>query len=222
MGDPKRPKKKYKTPTHPWQRERIEEERIIKKEYGLKNKKEIWRIDSLLKRFKQQAKNLIARNDTQSQIEEKQLVDRLTKLNLVNENAKMDDILGLEIKNLMDRRLQTQVLNKGLSRTISQARQLIVHGHIFVGDKKVTIPSYMVKSDEEAQIRFDDRSTFINPEHPERVVQKKEKKKEVKPKRGTSRKAKPKKEKAESKSAEKEEKKAKPKEDKSKKGEKNK
>ena len=103
--------------------------------YGLKNKKEIWRMDSLLGRMKQQAKNLIARDDSQSKKEEKQLVDRLVRLNLVAENAKMDDILGLDIRNIMDRRLQTQVFSKGLARSVKQARQFIIHGHIFVKDK---------------------------------------------------------------------------------------
>jgi len=181
MGAPKRPKKKYKTPAHPWQRERIEQEKVLLKEYGLKNKKEIWRVDSLLGRFKQQAKNLIARTDAQSKIEEKQLVDKLTKLNLVTQSAKMDDILGLDIKNVMGRRLQTQVFSKGFAKSIKQARQFITHGHIFVGDKKVTIPSYLVKLDEEAKIVFDDSSNLSSPEHPERIiVQKKEKKKVVK------------------------------------------
>lgn len=175
MGAPKHQKKKYSTPSHPWQRERIGEEKILLKEYGLKNKKEIWRMDSLLGRFKQQAKNLIARTDAQSKKEEKQLVVRLAKLNLVKENAKMDDILGLEIKNIMERRLQTQVVSKGLAKSTKQARQFIVHGHVFVGDKKITVPSYLVRLEEEAQIKFDDGSSLANSEHPERMTPKSKK-----------------------------------------------
>ena len=41
MGNPKRHRKKYSTPAHPWQRARIEEERELSKEYGFKNKKEM-------------------------------------------------------------------------------------------------------------------------------------------------------------------------------------
>lgn len=183
MGSPKHQRKKYSTPTHPWQRERIEEEKKLLKEYGLKNKKEIWRIDSLLSRFKQQAKNLIARTDAQAKKEEKQLVAKLTKLNLVKENAKMDDILGLNIKNVMDRRLQTQVFLKGLAKNVKQARQFITHGHVCVGDKKITIPSYLTKLEEEDQIRFDERSSLTNPEHPERIQKKPSKKAEIKEKK---------------------------------------
>ncbi|MDP2908279.1 MAG: 30S ribosomal protein S4 [Nanoarchaeota archaeon] len=175
MGDPKHLRRKYSTPSHPWQKGRIEEEKVLLKDYGLKNKKEIWRIDSFLNRLKRQAKSLIARTDTQSQKEEKQLVARLARLNLVKENAKMDDILGLDIKNVMDRRLQTQAYSKGLSRTVKQARQFITHGHIFVGDKKVTIPSYLVKQEEENLIRFEEGSSLASADHPERTpLQKKE------------------------------------------------
>lgn len=173
MGAPKHQRKKYSTPPHPWQKGRIEEEKTLVQEYGLKNKKEIWKMDSLLGRFKQQAKSLIARTDTQSKKEEKQLVTKLAKLNLVNENAKMDDILGLNIKNVMERRLQTQVFSKGFAKSIKQARQFIVHGHIFVGNQKITVPSYLVKQDEEAQLRFDEVSSLANPEHPERIIKQK-------------------------------------------------
>ncbi|PIN72350.1 30S ribosomal protein S4, partial [Candidatus Woesearchaeota archaeon CG10_big_fil_rev_8_21_14_0_10_47_5] len=41
MGDPRKIKKKYSTPIHPWQRARIEEEGVIIKDHGLKNKKEV-------------------------------------------------------------------------------------------------------------------------------------------------------------------------------------
>ncbi|MBM3200416.1 30S ribosomal protein S4 [Candidatus Woesearchaeota archaeon] len=181
MGAPKHLRRKYSTPSHPWQKERIEKEKELLKEYGLKNKKEIWRMDSILRRFKQQAKSLIARTDAQSKKEEKQLIIKLTKLNLVTESAKMDDILGLDIKDIMGRRLQTQVFSKGMARSTKQARQFIVHGHVMVGDKKVTVPSYLVKQDEEGVIKFDDKSVLISPEHPERVpIIKKEKPEEKK------------------------------------------
>lgn len=173
MGSPKHQRRKYSTPSHPWQRERIEQEKILIKEYGLKNKKEIWRMDSLLGRFKQQAKNLIARTNTQSRKEEKQFIVKLVKLNLIKEDAKMDDILGLDIKNVMGRRLQTQVFSKGLAKSAKQARQFITHGHICVGSQKITVPSYLVKIDEEEKIRFDERSGLANPEHAERIIQKK-------------------------------------------------
>ena len=52
MGDPKKQRKKYTTPRHPWQRDRLDEERQLLKDYGLKNKKELWKFESLLRKFK--------------------------------------------------------------------------------------------------------------------------------------------------------------------------
>ena len=49
MGDPKKQRKKYETPLHPWQGERILAEKKIMEEYGLKNKKEIWKMNSMLR-----------------------------------------------------------------------------------------------------------------------------------------------------------------------------
>jgi len=41
MGDPKKTRKKYKTPIHPWQGARIEEERVLKRKYGLRSLEEL-------------------------------------------------------------------------------------------------------------------------------------------------------------------------------------
>ena len=84
MGDPKKHRKKYSPPLHPWQGARIEEENKIFTEYGLKNKKEIWRINSSLRRFRSQAKHLIATRTDQARKEEKLLIDKLVGLGLLN------------------------------------------------------------------------------------------------------------------------------------------
>lgn len=174
MGDPRKHRKKYQTPLHPWQGDRITEEKEILKEYGLRRKKEIWRISSMLRRFKSQAKRLVAQQTEQARTEEKLLIQKLAKLNLISENAKLDEILGLELKDLLDRRLQAQVCLKGLAKTMKQSRQLIVHGHIRIGDQKVNVPSYLVSMDEENLIGFSPKSNLNDPEHPERAVKKTE------------------------------------------------
>jgi len=180
MGDPKFQRKKYETPKHPWQRDRIEEERIILKEYGLKNKKEIWKMVSLLRSFSNQVKKLIAAKDNQAEKEKALLLKRLHLLGLIKKTAQLDDILSLTQKDIMERRLQTIVHRKGLAKSMKQARQFIVHGHIKIKDKKMTIPSYSVKKEEEDFITFVPKSTLANPDHPERVIQKKESKKSEK------------------------------------------
>ena len=172
MGHPKKNRKKYSTPLHPWNALRIKDERQLINGYGLQNKKEIWKAESLLRKFKGQAKSLIARRDEQSKKEEKQLKEKLERLGLISKNAKLDDILSLNIKDILDRRLQTLLFKQKLARTAKQARQFILHGHVFVGEKKMNMPSYYVFADEENKISFSPRSSLFSVDHPERFVEK--------------------------------------------------
>ena len=178
MGDPRKRRKKYSGPTHPWRRTRIESENKLQSTYGLKNKKEIWKANSEIRRVNAQAKKLIRlRGQGKGELEQKQLLDRLYKLALVEQNATLEDVLGLETTNLLNRRLQTLVFKKGLALTAGQARQLIVHGHILVEGKKMTVPSYILSREEEMRIEYNPLSTFSNIEHPERTKEKNRKEK---------------------------------------------
>jgi len=170
MGDPRKIRKKYEAPTHPWQKERIADEKKLLKEYGLKNKKEIWRMETLLKKFKDQVKALASRVDEQSRLEEKQLVNRLISLGLLTQGAPLDTVLSLELKDVLERRLQTLLVKKRLARTMRQARQFITHGHVLVNKKKVTFPSYIVNLKEESLIEFVPTSTLSKEDHPERLI----------------------------------------------------
>jgi small subunit ribosomal protein S4 len=171
MGDPKKTRKTYYTPHHPWKRIRIDEERIIKEEYGMKNKREIFKMSSLLKDFKNQAKKLIALRTAQADKEKEQMFARLKRLGILAADVNsLDPVLDLTLRDILERRLQTQVYKKNLARTINQARQFIVHGHIKVGDRKVTAPSYLVAAQEEMTLSFSDNSSLNNLEHPERYA----------------------------------------------------
>lgn len=175
MGDIKKKRKKYSRPSHPWQKERIEEEKILLKEYGLVNKKEIWRAESLVRKFSSRVKKLTALRDEQSDKEGKQLLSRLRSIGLLDETSKMEDILTLNKKNILDRRLQSVVLKKNLARTLKQARQFIVHGHIKVGEKKIRSPSHMISRKEEELINFIETSSLASSDHPERAIEEKKK-----------------------------------------------
>jgi len=190
MGDPRKVRKKYETPPHPWQKDRIEEEKQFLQEYGLKNKKEIWRMETLLKKFKNQVKALASRTDEQSKLEEKQLVNHLTSYGLMSKEDPLDTVLGLTLRNVLERRLQTLLVRKGLARSMKQARQFITHGHVIVDKKKITFPSYVVSLKQESLIEFVSASTLSKEDHPERIIEevskgklskKKEKKEEVAP-----------------------------------------
>ncbi len=172
MGDPRFNRKKYETPKHPWEAERIKEEWELQKKYGLKNKREIWKAKSLLRNFRGQARQLQAKlryGNPQAEKEQKLLFDKLIRLGILNDsNATLDAVLSLTVEDILRRRLQTIVYLKGLARTPKQARQFIVHGHIAIGDKKVTIPSYLVRKEEEELVDYYKYSPLADEIHPMR------------------------------------------------------
>ena len=176
MGSPKKQRKKFSTPSHPWQKERILKEQELVREYGLKRKYEIWKMSSILKNFTSQAKNLITTKTSQSEKERSQLLKKLSSLGLINQDAKVEDVLSLTLKDVMERRLQTLLYRKHLARTIKQARQFIIHQQVAVGDKKITAPSYLVLLSEENRIQFAPGSAFIDTNHPERAIEEKKEK----------------------------------------------
>lgn len=168
MGDPKRPVNTYSGPRHPWEAERIQDEKKILFDYGLKNKKDIWKQSSYVKNIKNHVKKINANVGKGIELEKEALIKKLIKYNLLNENQTLDDALELTIRDVMERRLQTILVRSGLARTMKQARQFIVHGHVMVDGKKITSPSYMVSKDEQFKIEFLAHSHLSDPEHPER------------------------------------------------------
>jgi len=173
MGDPRRIRKKFSGPAHPWQKERIDEEKIFFKEYGLKNKSEIWKAASKLRGFKIQVKKIIKAKTEQSEKEKTQLLSKLAKLGILQENQNIDDILGLSTKDILERRLQSVVFRKGLAKSMKQARQFITHEHIIVNNKKITAPGFLVPKSLENSISFSQSSSFVSEDHPERIQEKK-------------------------------------------------
>ena len=171
MGDPKKTRKMYETPQHPWKKGRLEEEAQIKRTYGLKNKREVWRVQTMVRRLRERARNLISARGENAKRLEKELIGTVLKLGLVGDDATTDDILALTAESVMDRRLQTVVYKKGLARSMKQARQFINHGHITLYGRRITSPGYLVQRDEMAKIGFYHTSTMADPNHVERVVQ---------------------------------------------------
>ena len=154
MGDPKKQRKKFSKPSHPWQKERITAERGILEQYGLKRKYEIWKMGSTLKKFLHRAKTIIGERTSQSELEKRQLLDRLYVLGLLKKDSKVEDVLNLTLRNILERRLQTLVYRKNIAKTILQSRQFITHEHIVVGARKITTPSYLVSIEEEPNIKL--------------------------------------------------------------------
>ena len=169
MGEPKFSRPKFDTPSHPWKASRIEEEHGIQAQHGLKNMREIWKAKSQLRRYRRQAMRLIGAADTNQGHGKREMEGLLASLNnkgLIASDAILDDILSLGTEDILNRRLQAQVYYKGLATTMKQARQLVNHGLICVGEQKDTITSYPVTRDEEELIKYHPSSDLNNPEHP--------------------------------------------------------
>ena len=179
MGDPKKLRKKYKSPSHPWNATAIAEQKVLKYEYGLVIKREIYLAESFVKKYRGIAKRLSIDESSQAQHEKAQMLEKLQNLGLLSAGADLKDVLGLGEKDILARRLQTLVFKKGLAKTIKQARQFITHRHIKVGEKEITAPSYLVTLSEESQILFKENSALSDMQHPERVDPNQDIKKEV-------------------------------------------
>jgi small subunit ribosomal protein S4 len=170
MGDPKRQRRKFETPRFPWRKDILQEELKILGTFGLRNKHELWRHETQLSKFRGIARSLIGRSPDERMKMENELLTRLKKIGVLQETAILDDVLDLAIEDILERRLQTLVFRKGLTKTVHQARQLITHGHITIDNRRVTVPGYVVSREEEKSIAYSMNSQFVNAAHPTRVA----------------------------------------------------
>ncbi|MFX0042908.1 MAG: 30S ribosomal protein S4 [Candidatus Hodarchaeota archaeon] len=163
MGDPRHLKKKYKKPKHPFQKERMMEELEFLGKYGLRNKREYWKSRTTLGNWRNIARQSRTLSKERAAEVQKTLIRKLDRLGVIGSEAEFEDVLLLTVEDVLKRRLQTLVFEKGLASTIYQARQYITHGHIQVGGKKINAPSYLVKRVEEDLIGFAPNSPFLEP-----------------------------------------------------------
>ena len=76
----KRTKKSYSRPFRPWDKTRIEEEKKLLRDYGLRRKREIWRAEAILRKYRRLARNLAAKTNEEM---EKILMQKLSTLKLI-------------------------------------------------------------------------------------------------------------------------------------------
>ena len=160
MGDTKLPRRTWKKPKRPLNFDLKMEELKTLGSFGLKTKRELWKARTELSRIRNQARSLLALQKEIRDKEEPILIKSLSRNGLVQNDATLDDVLNLEINDLLSRRLQSFVMKKFNFQTPYQARQAITHGHIMIGDKKVNIPSYVVKVNEEDIVKLSPESKF--------------------------------------------------------------
>eukprot|EP00386_Alphamonas_edax_P012874 GDKI01039942.1.p1 GENE.GDKI01039942.1~~GDKI01039942.1.p1 ORF type:complete len:195 (+),score=56.40 GDKI01039942.1:1-585(+) len=146
-----------RNPKRPFEKERLDAEMKLIGEYGLKNKREVWRFAFALSKIRSAARHLLTldEKDPHRIFQGAALLRRMTRLGLLGESEnKLDYVLGLSINKIMERRLQTKVFKLGLAKSIHHARVLVRQGHIRVGKQIVNCPSFLVRVDSEKHIDF--------------------------------------------------------------------
>ena len=160
MGDPKKSKKTFKRPRQIWTKDQLNSELYLIGTYGLRSKRELWKAQTTIANIRNQARALLALTIESRHEKENKLLKYLQRLGLVKESATLDDILNLKIEDILERRLQTIVMKNAITKSPHQARQLVVHGHVSIGDRTINIPGYPVKKEEESQIVLN--KEFVN------------------------------------------------------------
>lgn len=149
--------KTYKVPRRPFESARLDSELKIVGEYGLRNKREVWRVQLTLSKIRRAARELLTldEKDPKRLFEGNALIRRLVRIGVLDESRmKLDYVLALRVEDFLERRLQTCVYKLGLAKSIHHARVLIKQRHIRVGKQIVNVPSYMVRLDSQKHIDF--------------------------------------------------------------------
>ena len=132
MGDPKKSRKIFRRPRQIWTTEQLSSELFLIGSYGLRSKSELWKAQTKVADIRNQARELLALTIEQRQTQETKLLNFLHKVGLVKESATLDDVLNLKLEDILERRLQTIIMKKGISKSPQQSRQLVVHGHVSI------------------------------------------------------------------------------------------
>jgi small subunit ribosomal protein S4 len=166
MGDPKKKHKSYSTPKRPYETAALMDDLRLIGAYGLRNKRELWKAHSELSKIRGRARDLLSLETEERGDRERQIIRKLAQRGMVMENSRIEDVLTLTVEDMLERRLQTYIYRRGMANSLYQARQLITHGHIAIGGRKVTSPSYNVRVEDEGALDFAQSSPFSNSDHP--------------------------------------------------------
>merc|ERR1712212_943096 len=155
--------KTFVTPRRPFEKSVLDQELKLIGEYGLRNKREAWRVKYTLAKIRKAARELLTldEKDPKRLFEGNALLRRLVRVGVLDETKmKLDYVLGLRVEDFFERRLQTQVFKLGLAKSIHRARILIRQRHIRVRKQVVNIPSFIVRLDSQKHIDFSLKSPF--------------------------------------------------------------
>jgi len=125
--------KTFKKPRRPYEKERLDAELKLVGEYGLRCKRELWRVQYALSRIRNAARELLTLDEKNPRriFEGEALLRRMNRYGLLGEGQnKLDYVLALTVENFLQRRLQTIVFKNGMAKSIHHARVLIRQRHI--------------------------------------------------------------------------------------------
>jgi len=155
LGDyPKNSRKMWRRPKRPLNYDLLNEELYVLGTFGLKNKRELWKAHTELSRIRNQARSLLALTQEVRNKKEPTLMKSLARIGLVTANSTLDDVLNLKVTDVLSRRLQTVIQKKVPIKSPYLARQIVVHGHVMIGERVITVPSYTVTVEEENQVHL--------------------------------------------------------------------
>merc|ERR1711862_476646 len=132
--------KTFKTPRRPFEKERLDAEMKLIGEYGLKNKREIWRVNLQVAKIRKAARELLTldEHDPKRIFEGAALLRRLHNYGILPDSQKqLDYVLSMTVNNFFERRLQTLVFKLGFAKSVHQARVFIRQRHIRVGNQNL-------------------------------------------------------------------------------------
>eukprot|EP00887_Chlorella_sp_A99_P000892 scaffold5.g892.t1 len=155
--------KTFKKPRRPFEKERLDAELKVVGEFGLRNKRELWRVQLVLSKLRARARDLLTldEKDPKRLFEGEALLRKMYRYGFLDESQnKLDYVLALTPQDVLERRLQTLVFKLGLAKSIHHARVLIRQRHIRVGKQIVNIPSFTVRVDSQKHIDFALNSPF--------------------------------------------------------------
>ena len=154
---PNKTSKVYTTPRRPFEKARLDQELKLIGEFGLRNKREVWRVKLVLANIRKAARELLTleEKDPRRLFEGNALLRRLVRIGVLDEERmKLDFVLGLKVEDFLERRLQTQVFKLGLSKSIHHARVLICQRHIRVRKQIVNVPRYVQAKQNSVNLNF--------------------------------------------------------------------
>ncbi|WWC92914.1 40S ribosomal protein S9 [Kwoniella dendrophila CBS 6074] len=157
VSAPRKQSKTYKVPKRPYEAARLDAELKLAGEYGLRNKREIWRIQLTLSKIRRAARELLKLDDKDPKrlFEGNALIRRLVRIGVLDDTRmRLDYVLALKTEDFLERRLQTQVFKLGLAKSVHHARVLIRQRHIRVGKQIVNVPSFVVRLDSQKHIDY--------------------------------------------------------------------